>query len=64
LHRDAKQGQESTAEETEKLVCVMNSASGPPTEAITTLTRISIAHLKERNMVYKMRKMARTVIER
>jgi hypothetical protein len=34
-----------TADETEKFVCVRNNASGPPTEAMTTLTRISDAHL-------------------
>ena len=40
-----------TADDTEKLVPVRNSASGPPIDAMPTLTRISIAHLKERNMV-------------
>ncbi len=40
-----------TADETEKLVCVRNRASGPPIEAMTTETRINMAHLNDRNMV-------------
>ena len=46
-----KSARNPTAEETEKLVWVRNSASGPPIEAMTTLMRISMAHLAERNMV-------------
>ena len=46
-----KSARNPTAEETEKLVPVRNSASGPPIDAIPTLIKISMAHLKERNMV-------------
>ena len=46
-----KSARKPTAEETEKLVCVRNKARGPPMEAIMTETRMSMAHLKERNMV-------------
>jgi hypothetical protein len=40
-----KSARKPTAEDTEKLVWVMNSASGPPMEAMMTETRISVAHL-------------------
>ena len=39
-----------TPEDTLKLVCVTSSASRPPMRASITLTRISSAHLNERNM--------------
>ena len=52
LHRDAEQCQKSNRRrDAEKLVCVRNSASRSAKEAMTTVTRISIAHLNERNMV-------------
>ena len=50
-----------TPEETLKLVCVARSASKPPMGAAITFTRISMAHLKERNIVYRMMKISRTV---
>src|SRR5579863_408215 len=40
-----------TAEETEKLVWERKSANGPPMEARMTETRMSTAHLTDRNMV-------------
>src|SRR5579859_3471578 len=46
-----KSARKPTADDTEKFVCVMNSASGPPIDAMITLTRISIAHLNDRNIV-------------
>jgi hypothetical protein len=41
---------------------VTSSASSPPTRAIATLARISNAHLKDQNIVYKIRKMIAIVI--
>ena len=53
-----KRARKPTAEETEKLVWVRNSANGPPMEAIMTEARIRRAHLKERNIVVsRIRKM-------
>jgi ABC-type uncharacterized transport system ATPase component len=46
LTETPKSARKPTAEETEKLVCVRNSASGPPMEAMTTLIRISMAHFE------------------
>ena len=50
-----------TPEETLKFVCVIRRASRPPSGASITLTRSKVVHFKERNIVYRMMKISRTV---
>ena len=46
-----KSARNPTPEATLKNVWVTRRATSPPTRAMATVTRISVAHLAERNMV-------------